>query len=66
VDNAVAVGARERVGDLGRNAERVFEREPALAHDALPQALTLDKGHRVVQRAVGLARGEQRENVRVL
>ncbi len=66
VDDAVPVGARKRVGDLGRDPERVFERQSTLAHNALAQTLTLNKGHSVVQRAIGLARGQQWENVRVL
>ena len=60
------MGARERVRDLLGDVQRIVDRETTFTGDALAQTFTIDEWHRVVQPAVGLARGERGNDVRVL
>ena len=66
VDHAVPVRVVERVGDLARDPHRVVDRELLLAVEPVAERLALDERHDVVEEAVGLARVEQREDVRML
>ena len=66
VDHAVPVRVVEGVGHLAGDADRVVHRELLLAVEPVAQRLALDEGHDVEEVAVGLARVEQRKDVRVL
>ncbi len=66
VDDPPLVGVVERRGDGARDPQRLIERERALALQALAQALALDERHHVVKEAIGLARIDERQDVRVL
>ena len=66
VDDAVAVRVVERGGDLAGDPDRVVDRELLLPVEPVAQRLALDERHDVEEEAVGLARVEQREDVRVL
>ena len=66
VHHAMAVGVVQRRRDLGRDADGFRNGELLLAIEPLAQGLALDEGHDVEQVAVGLARVEQRQDVRVL
>ena len=66
VDHPVPVGVVERRGHLGGDPHRVGHGELLLPVEPAPERLALDEGHDVEEEAVGLARVEQREDVRVL
>ena len=66
VHHAVAVGVVERRGDLGGDPHRVGHGELLLPVHPVAQRLPLDERHDVEEVAVGLARVEQRQDVRVL
>ena len=66
VDHAVLVGVLQRVGHLAGDAHRVLDGQLLLARQPVAQRLALDVGHDVEDQPVGLARVEQREDVRVL
>ena len=66
VDHAVPVGVVQRRGDLGGDPDRVGHGELLLPVEPAPERLPLDEGHDVEEEAVGLARVEQRQDVRVL
>ena len=66
VHHAVPVGVVERAGHLGGDPDRVGDGELLLAVEPVAQRLALDERHDVEQVAVGLARVEQRQDVRVL
>jgi hypothetical protein len=60
------MGVVERRGDLGRNAERIGNRELLLALQSRAERLALDKRHHVIEEPAGLARVVQRQDVRML
>jgi hypothetical protein len=62
----MSVGVVEGVGGLARDPKRVGDRELPLARQALPQGLAVHERHREPELAVGVARVEHGENVRVL
>ena len=66
VDHAVAVGVVERVGDFGRDPDRIVDRELLLAGQPIAQRFALDERHHVVSGAVHFARVDQAEDVRML
>src|SRR3989449_1027786 len=65
VDDALPVGVAERVGDVAGDPERLVEREPALAPQAMAQRLSLEVRHDVVEQPRRLARREDWHDVRV-
>ena len=66
MDHALAVGVVERGGDLAREPERLVHRELPLADQPGAERFAGDERHHVVEQAVGLARVDQRQDVRVL
>jgi hypothetical protein len=56
----------QRAGDLAPDAHRFFDREPVVRRQPLPQRLTLDEGHDVVQLVRHLAGIVDRQDVRML
>ena len=66
VDHALPVGVVERRGHLGGDPDGVGDGELLLAVEPVAQRLAVDERHDVEQVAVGLARVEQRQDVRVL
>ena len=66
VDHALRVRERERVGDLDQEPDGLVHRELALAGQAVAEALAVHVGHHVIEEALGLARIEQRQDVRML
>ena len=66
MDDAVAVRVVERAGDRGGDADRFVDRELLLAIEPRAQRLAFDERHHVEEQPVGLARVEQRQQVRVL
>jgi hypothetical protein len=66
VDHAVPVGVVERRGHLARDADGLVHRKLLLAVQPVAERLALDVRHDVEQERVGLARVEQRQDVRVL
>ena len=66
VDHALAVGVVERGGDLAREPERLLDRKLPLADQPGAERFAGDERHHVVEQAVGLARVEQSQDVRVL
>ena len=66
VDDAVAVRVVERRGDLGGDAHRVGHRQLLFAADPVADGLALDERHHVIEEAVGVARVDEPEDVRVL
>ena len=66
VDDALAVGVVERARDLLRDGERLLEAELLLAIELVAERLAADEGQHVEEEAVGLARVDQREDVRVV
>ena len=64
--DAERVRGAQRVGDLAGDAHRVVDRQLPLALEPRAQRLARDERHDVVQERVGLARVEQRQDVRVL
>ena len=66
VDDAVAVGVVERRGGLGGDAHRVGHGQLLLAADPVADGLALDERHDVIEEAVGVARVDESQDVRVL
>ena len=66
VDDAVAVGVVERVGDVRRDAHRLVHAELGLAVELRAERLAVDERHDVVEEPVRRARVEERKDVRVL
>ena len=66
MDDALAMGVVERGGDFPREPQGLVHRELLLALQARAQRFAGDVGHDVVEQAVGLARVDQPEDVRVL
>ena len=66
MDDAALVGELEGTRDFLGQSHRVLDGELFLAGEAAAEGLTLDKGHDVVEKAIGLARIDESENVRVL
>ena len=61
MDDAPAVGVGQRLGDVVRDADRVLDRELALACQPAAECLPLDVRHRVVQqllRFAGIVEGQ--------
>jgi hypothetical protein len=56
VDEAMAVGVDQRVEDILEDSDRVLRREPTNPGQSLPESLSLDIGHHVVERARPIAR----------
>ena len=65
VDEPGVVGGVERVRNLPDECERPLGLEPSLPAEQLSQVRALDVGHRQIEGAVLLARGENRDDVRV-
>src|SRR5439155_4188030 len=63
VDDPLGMGERERVGDVARDVQRVFERQPPLPYQAMPQRFSLDVRHHVVEQPVYLPGGKDRHDV---
>ena len=63
VDDPIAVGVAQRVGDLAGDPERVVERELLLASEPPSERFPLHVGHDVVEEAARLARVVDRQNV---
>jgi hypothetical protein len=66
VDHAGLVRHRQRLGDLAQEPYRVGHRQFARACEAVAERLPLHVGHHVIEEAVGVARVEQAEDVRML
>ena len=68
MDDLVLVRVRERVGDLGGEAQRFLERQPAVAAQPVAQRLAGDERHDVEGQLVvaGDAGVEERQHVRVI
>ncbi len=66
VDHAITVGIVERVGHFTGDPHRFVDAELGLAVEFVAERLALDVGHDVVEKAVGGAGVEQRQDVRVL
>ncbi len=66
MNNTVTVRVVECARGLLRNTHRLIDRELPFALDADSQRLAGDDGHHIVEKSVGFARVEQREDVRVL
>jgi len=66
VNHALPMGVVQRVGHLAGNANGVVYRELLLAIEQVTQRFALDVGHDVKQKAIGLPRIVQREDMRVL
>ena len=65
MDDVARVRVVERRRDLSRDGDGVVDREVALAVEPVAQRLALEEGHDVEQLAVGVARVEQRDDVRM-
>ena len=65
MDDAAAVGVVQRLGDLAREQQRLGNRKRP-SEQPLAERLALDEGHHRVEQARGLARVDQRKDVRVL
>ena len=66
VDDPLRVGIGERRGHLAEQPDRVGDRQLARSRQARTERFAFDQGHGVVRQAVGLASGEQRDDVRML
>ncbi len=66
VHHAVGMRVGQRVGGLPQQASHFGHGKPALALELLPQGLALDVRHHIEQEAVGLARVEHRQDMRML
>ncbi len=66
VHDALAVGIVERTRHFLREPKRVVDRELLIAREAVPERLARDVGHDVVKEAIGGARIDQAEDVRML
>ena len=66
VHHASGVGVGQGVAHLDHDLDRFVDRQFPLMRQSVPQVVPLDKGHHVVEKAVGLPRVEQRQDVRVL
>ena len=66
VDHAVRVRVVERAGDGDRDADRFVDRQLLLALEPRAERLALDVRHHIEEQPVGVARVEQRQQVRVL
>ena len=65
MDDVARVRVVERRRDLPRDGDGVVDREIALAVEPVAERLALEEGHDVEQLAVGVARVEQRDDVRM-
>ncbi len=66
MDNAPGVRVAERIGDFDQQPNRFVHGQLALTGQPLPQRLSLDVGHDVVEEPVGAARIEDAEDVGML
>ncbi len=66
VHDSVAVRVLERVGHFPRDPHRVVHGQLLFAYQPVAQRFALDVRHHVEDEAVGLARIEQRQDVRML
>ncbi len=66
VDDVMAMGEAQGVGDLAGDRERIVERELSLAEKPSTQRLTLDVRHSVVEGAAGLTAVVQRDDMRMV
>jgi hypothetical protein len=66
VDDPLAVGIVQGIGHVLGNAHGVGHAELPLPVQLLPQRLSVDEGHDVVEKAVRLARVEEGQDVGVL
>ena len=66
VDHAVPVRVVERRGHLGRDSQCVGDRELLLPDEPVAERFPFDERHDIEEKGVGLARIEQRQDVRVL
>ena len=66
VDDVVAVGVAQRVGDFADDRDRLVERELPLAEQPGPQRLALHERHGVIEGAAGLTAVVQRHDMRMV
>ena len=66
VDDVMAMGVVECVGDGGGDAHRFLDAELRFAVEPVPQRLAVDERHDIIKERVGFARIEQRQDVGVL
>ena len=66
MDDAVAVGFGERVGDVAENPHRVADGQLSLLRQLVAKRQAIDVRHDVEEQAIGLARVVQRQDVGVL
>ena len=66
MDNSLAMGVVEGGSDLPRYLHCLVQCELLFAVELLPQRITFDIGHHIIQNAVHLTRVDQREDARVL
>jgi hypothetical protein len=66
VDHARLVGIALRVGHLATDLECIAHRQLAFSAESLAQGLSLDIGHDIVEKPVGLVRVVQRQDVRMV
>ena len=65
MNHSAPVGVAQRVSHLAGDTQRVVERQLLLAVQPVSQRLALDQRHGIEEEAIGLARVEQRQDVRV-
>ena len=63
VDDSLAMGERERVGDVTRDMECRLEGQLAIPQQPMPQRLAFDVRHDVVEQPVDLTSRKDRDNV---
>jgi hypothetical protein len=66
MDEPVRVRVRQRLGDIGGDVERLFQRELRFLLQTCLKGATCDMGHDVVQQPFHCSRLKERENVRML
>ncbi len=66
VHHVLGVGVGQRVGHLDQDLHGLVDRQLALAADPVTEIVPVDGGHHVVEKALGLARVVQRQDVRML
>ena len=65
VDESLAVRVVEPRAQLPRDPQRVLEREPLLAHEALPQRFAAHIRHHIIEGSVRLTGVDERQDMRM-